>query len=175
MTTGAGEESFERGAARLSPRAAALLARCLCAVTWTLTVLGLFLLVVSRSPVGVPVYAGAPVYDYWLENPVIAISFSTVGAIITPRLPPQNPVGWIFCSIGVIAGMRLFVSEYAIVTLLAEPSSVPAMLPGGEVMAWISSWLWVSPIGLFVFLALLFPDGRLPLSGWRPLGWVVGA
>ncbi|HET6661147.1 MAG TPA: SpoIIE family protein phosphatase [Rubrobacter sp.] len=140
----------------------------------TLTVLGLFLLVVSRSPVGVPVYAGAPVYDYWLETTVIAISFSTVGAIITPRLPPQNPIGWIFCFIGVIAGVRLFVSEYAIVTLLAEPSSVPAMLPGGEVMAWISSWLWVSFIGLFVFLALLFPDGRLPSSRWRPFGWLVG-
>jgi PAS domain S-box-containing protein len=174
MTTGAGEESFERGVARLSPRATALLARCLCAVSLTLTVLGLFLLVVSRSPVGVPVYAGAPVYDYWLETTVIAISFSTVGAIITPRLPPQNPIGWIFCSIGVIAGVRLFVSEYAIVTLLAEPSSVPAMLPGGEVMAWISSWLWVSFIGLFVFLALLFPDGRLPSSRWRPFGWLVG-
>jgi PAS domain S-box-containing protein len=174
MTTGAGEESFERGAARLSPRATALLARCLCAVSLTLTVLGLFLLVVSRSPVGVPVYAGAPVYDYWLETTVIAISFSTVGAIITPRLPPQNPIGWIFCSIGVIAGVRLFVSEYAIVTLLAEPSSVPAMLPGGEIMAWISSWLWVSFIGLFVFLALLFPDGRLPSSRWRPFGWLVG-
>ncbi|HWS82080.1 MAG TPA: SpoIIE family protein phosphatase [Rubrobacter sp.] len=141
----------------------------------TLTVLGLFLLVVSRSPVGVPVYAGAPVFDYWLENTIIAVSFSTVGAIITPRLPPQNPIGWIFCSIGVIAGMRLFVSEYAIVTLLAEPRSVPAMLPGGEVLAWISSWLWVSHIGLFVFLSVLFPDGRVPSSRWRPFGWLVGA
>jgi PAS domain S-box-containing protein len=158
----------------LSPRATALLARCLCALALTLTLLGLFLLLVSRSPVGVPLYAGAPVFDYWLENTVIAISFSTVGAIITPRLPPQNPIGWIFCSIGVIAGMRLFVSEYAIVTLLAEPSSVPAMLPGGEVVAWISSWLWVSHIGLLVFLALLFPDGRLPSSRWRPFGWLVG-
>jgi hypothetical protein len=175
VNTSAGEESFGRGAVRLSPRATALLARCLCAVSLTLTVLGLFLLVVSRSPVGIPVYAGAPVFDYWLENTIIAISFSTVGAIITPRLPPQNPIGWIFCSIGVIAGMRLFVSEYAIVTLLAEPRSVPAMLPGGEVMAWISSWLWVSHIGLLVFLALLFPDGRVPSSHWRPFGWLVGA
>ena len=175
MKTSAGEESFGRGALRLSPRATALLARCLGAVSLTLTVLGLFLLVVSRSPVGVPVYAGAPVFDYWLENTIIAVSFSTVGAIITPRLPPQNPIGWIFCSIGVIAGMRLFVSEYAIVTLLAEPRSVPAMLPGGEVLAWISSWLWVSHIGLFVFLSVLFPDGRVPSSRWRPFGWLVGA
>jgi PAS domain S-box-containing protein len=174
MTTDAGEQSFERGAARLSPRATAILARCLCAVSLTLTVLGLFLLAVSRSPVGVPVYAGAPIYDYWLVNTVVAISFSTVGAVITPRLPPQNPIGWIFCSIGVIAGMRLFVAEYAIVTLLAEPRSVPAMLPGGEVLAWISSWLWVLHIGLFVFLAFLFPDGRPPSSRWRPFGWLVG-
>jgi hypothetical protein len=174
MKTSAGEESFERGAARLYPRATALLARCLCSVSLTLTVLGLFLLVVSRSPVGIPVYAGAPIYDYWLENAVIAIGFSTVGAIITPRLPPRNPIGWIFCSIGVIAGMRLFVSEYAIVTLLAEPRSVPAIMPGGEVLAWISSWLWVPHIGLFVLLALLFPDGRLPSSRWRPFGWLVG-
>jgi PAS domain S-box-containing protein len=174
MTTGTGEQSFERGVARLSPRATALLARCLCAFSLTLTVLGLFLLIVSRTPVGAPIYAGAPVFDYWLENTVIAISFSTVGAIVTPRLPPRNHIGWIFCAIGVIAGMRLFVSEYAIVTLLAEPSSVPAMLPGGEVLAWISSWLWVSHIGLFVVLALLFPDGRLPSSRWRPFGWLVG-
>ena len=158
----------------MSPRARALLARCLCAGSLALTVLGLFLLVVSRSPVGVPVYAGAPIFDYWLENTVIAVSFSMVGAIITPRLPPHNSIGWIFCAIGVIAGMRLFVSEYAIVTLLAEPSSVPAMLPGGELLAWISSWLWVSHIGLFVVLALLFPDGRLPSSRWRPFGWLVG-
>src|SRR5215218_3760670 len=174
MTTGAGEQSFERGAGRLSLRATTLLARCLCAFSLTLTVLGLFLLVVSRSPVGIPVYAGAPVYDYWLVNTVVAISFSTVGAMITPRLPPQNAIGWIFCSIGVIAGMRLFVSEYAIVTLLAEPRSVPAIMPGGEVLAWISSWLWVPHIGLFVLLALLFPDGRLPSSRWRPFGWLVG-
>ncbi len=174
MTTGAGGHSIERGVARLSPRATALLAWCLCAVSLTLTTLGLFLLVVSQSPAGGPAYAGAPVFDFWLVNTVVAISFSTVGAVITPRLPPEIPIGWIFCCIGVIAGVRLFVSEYATRTLLAEPRSVPAMLPGGEVLAWISSWLWVVHIGLFVFLAFLFPDGRPPSSRWRPFGWLVG-
>ena len=61
-----------------------------------------------------------------------------------------------------VGGVRLFVAEYAIVTLLAEPGSVPSVLPGGEALAWVSSWLWVPHIGLFVFLALLFPDGRPP-------------
>jgi len=146
----------------------------MCAVSLMLTVIGLLLLVVSRSPVGGPLYAGAPVYDYWLVNTVIAVSFSTVGGMIAPRLPPHNPVGWLFCTIGLLAGMRLFVAEYAIVTLLAEPGTLLSNLPGGEALAWVSSWLWVSHIGLFLFLALLFPDGGPPSSRWRPFAWTVG-
>src|SRR5215203_1018562 len=152
----------------MNQRHDAWLAWCLCAVSLVLTVLGLLLLITSRSRMG------APVYDYWLVNTVIAIGFSTVGAVITPRLPRQNPVGWLFCTIGLVGGVRLFVAEYAIVTLLAEPGSLPSMLPGGETLAWVSSWVWVLHVGLFVFLALLFPDGRSPSSRWRPLVWGIG-
>ena len=156
------------------PHAATWLAWSVCGVSLALTGLGLLLLVVSQSPVGAPVYAGAPVYDYWFVNTVIAVSFSTVGAVIAPHFPTRNPIGWIFCTIGLLAGMRLFVAEYAIVTLLAEPGSVPSILPGGEALAWISSWLWVPHLGLFLFLALLFPDGRPPSPRWRPLAWLIG-
>ena len=152
----------------MSSRKTARLAWCLWAASLVLTVLGLLFLVTSRSR------TGAPVYDYWLVNTVIAIGFSTVGAVITPRLPRQNPVGWLFCTIGLVGGVRLFVAEYAIVTLLAEPGSLPSTLPGGEALAWISSWVWVLHVGLFVFLALLFPDGRPPSSRWRPLVWGIG-
>ncbi len=138
------------------------------AASLVLTVLGLLFLITSQSR------TGAPVYDYWLVNTVIAIGFSTVGAVITPRLPRQNSVGWLFCTIGLVGGVRLFVAEYAIVTLLAEPGSLPSKLPGGETLAWISSWVWVLHLGLFVFLALLFPDGRPPSSRWRPLVWGIG-
>jgi hypothetical protein len=150
----------------MSSREAARLAWCMCAVSLVLTGLGLLFLVTSRSR------TGAPVYDYWLVNTVIAIGFSTVGAVITPRLPRRNPVGWLFCTIGLVGGVRIFIAEYAIVTLLAEPGSLPSTLPGGETLAWVSSWLWVLHVGLFVFLALLFPDGRPPSSRWRPLVWV---
>ena len=152
----------------MSSRKAARLAWCMWAASLVLTVLGLLFLITSRSR------TGAPVYDYWLVNTVIAIGFSTVGAVITPRLPRQNPVGWLFCTIGLVGGVRLFVAEYAIVTLLAEPGSLPSTLPGGETLAWISSWVWVLHVGLFVFLALLFPDGRAPSSRWRPLVWGIG-
>ena len=152
----------------MSPREVAWLAWCMCAASLVLTGLGLLFLITSRSR------TGAPVYDYWLVNTVIAVGFSTVGAVITPRLPRQNPVGWLFCTIGLVGGVRLFVAEYAIVTLLAEPGSLPSTLPGGEMLAWISSWVWVLHVGLFVFLALLFPDGRPPSSRWRPLVWGIG-
>jgi hypothetical protein len=158
----------------MSAREAAWLAWYLCAVSLTLTVLGLFLLLVSRSPAGAPVYAGGPVFDYWLENTVVVISFSTVGAVIAPRLPPHNPVGWLFCAIGFVAAMGLFVAEYAIVTLLAEPGSLASKLPGGDAAAWVSSWLWVVHLGLFVFLALVFPDGKPPSPRWQHFGWVAG-
>jgi len=133
-----------------------------------LTLLGLLFVVTSRS------YGVAQIFHYWLVNTVIAIGFSTVGAVIAPRLPHQNPVGWIFCTLGLLAGMRLFCAEYAIVTLLSEPGSLPSKLPGGEALAWGSSWVWVLHIGLFLFLALLFPDGRPPSPRWRPLVWSIG-
>ena len=151
------------------------LAWYMCTVSLVLMVLGLLLVVISRSPAGAPVFAGAPIFDYWLENTVIAVSFSAVGAVIAPRLPPHNAIGWIFCAIGLVAGMRLFVAEYAIVTLLAEPGTPLGRLPGGEALAWVSSWLWAPHIGLFVFLGLLFPDGRPPSPRWRPFAWLVGA
>ncbi len=109
----------------------AWLAWYMCSVSLMLTGLGLLLLVVSRSPTGAPVYAGAPVFDYWLINTVVAVSFSTVGGVIAPRLPPHNPIGWLFCTIGLIGAMRVFVAEYAIVTLLAEPGSSLGRLPPG--------------------------------------------
>ena len=152
----------------MSPREAAWLAWYMCAVSLALMALGLLLLVTSRSR------GGAPVFNYWLLNTVIAVSFSPVGAVIAPRLPPRNPIGWLFCTIGLIGGMRLFVAEYASATLLAEPGSLLSKLPGGEALAWVSSWVWVVHFGPFLFLALLFPDARLPSPRWRPFAWVVG-
>ena len=72
-------------------------------------------------------------------------------------------------------GMRLFVAEYAIVKLLAEPGTPLSRLPGGEALAWVSSWLWVPHIGFFVLLGLLSPDGRPPSPRWRPFAWLAAA
>src|SRR5215213_1366476 len=139
----------------------------MCAVSLLMTAFGLLFLVASQSRMG------APVFDYWLLNTVITVSFSPVGALIAPRLPPRNPIGWLFCAIGFFGALRLFVAEYAIATSVAAPGSWLGVLPGGEATAWVSSWVWVLHFGPFIFLALLFPDGRLPSSRWRPFAALV--
>jgi hypothetical protein len=68
---------------------------------------------------------------------------------------PENPIGWLFCSIGVFAAIVLLSSEYAAYALLAQPDS----LPGGLAMVWIRAWVWVPYVGLFVLLFLVFPEG----------------
>jgi CheY-like chemotaxis protein len=53
---------------------------------------------------------------------------STVGAVIASRTPPDNPIGWLFCVVGLLFAATHFSAEYAIYTLLAAPDS---LLPRG--------------------------------------------
>jgi hypothetical protein len=145
---------------------AAWLSWYMCAVSLALAAGGLLLLFLSREA-----RPGVPVFAQWAEDAVIAVGFSTLGAVVAPRFPPKNPIGWLFCSLGLVAAVLLFGGEYACYSLLARTGS----LPGGEEFAWVVSWLWVVHSGLFAFLGLLFPDGRLPTTRWRPFAWFVGA
>jgi hypothetical protein len=124
-------------------------------------VLSLLLLALNISQPGVHIF------DHWLENTVLALGCSTVGAVVTPHLYPQNPIGWIFCVVGLLFAAVHFAAQYAIYTLLAVPGSLPA----GEVAAWIISWLFVPQFGLMGLLILLFPNGRLPSTRWRWFVW----
>jgi hypothetical protein len=148
----------------MNARATSRLAWSLWALSVALTALGLLLLVLNLS------YPDVHVYDYWLENTLSAVLFSTVGAIVSSRRP-ENPVGWLLCLVGLANGVGHFSSQYAIYALLAQPNSLPA----GPAMAWISSWILPPIIGLQVFSFLLFPTGRLPGRGWRWLAWLTVA
>ncbi len=148
----------------MSARIAARLAWALLVLSFALTVLSLWLLVLNLSNPGVHIY------DYWVETTLAAMGFSTVGAVIAPRIPPDNPIGWLFCIEGLLAAVTHFTAEYAIYTLLAAPGS---LLPAGEAAAWLNSWLWVPQLASIVFVVLLFPDGRLPSRSWRWFAWLI--
>jgi signal transduction histidine kinase len=103
---------------------------------------------------------------------VLSLSFPTVGALIISRLP-TNPVGWLFSGVGLLYAVRRFTLAYADYALTANFT-----MPGGEYVAWISTWAgFVGPILAGVILMLVFPDGRLPSRRWRIVMWtaVLGA
>jgi fumarate reductase subunit C len=96
--------------------------------------------------------------------------FALVGALIASRRP-ENAIGWICLAVGLL-WMLIGVSDVYGVYGVAQPGSVPFPV----VVAGINNWLWVPAVGLLgTYLLLLFPDGRLSSSRWRPLAWLSGA
>jgi hypothetical protein len=129
---------------------------------WALSValvgLGLLLHIFNLSRPSVPVFA------HWAESTLLGVGFPTVGAIIASRRT-HNPIGWLLCAVGLVLGVALFTSEYAIYSLLVAPGSLPA----GEAVA-LGNPLWVLGFNFIVLMLILFPTGQLPSSRWR---WIV--
>src|SRR5215204_6298901 len=147
----------------MSTRTAAWLAWSLGILCIALLAFTLLLFVFNRS------HPDVDVYGPWVQETVVAVTFPALGLLILSRRP-QHPIGWLFCGAGLVAGLDHFCGEYAIYAQQAQPNS----LPGGEISAWIVSWLWVPFNALLVYVALLFPDGRPPSERWRPVAWLVG-
>ena len=95
------------------------------------------------------------------------VTSSTVGALIVSRRP-ENPIGWILCVSSFLLAFTVFSSLYAFYTLVIRPGSLPA----GEVAAWFSTWVLNPTYWLFIYLFLLFPNGRLLSRRWRLLLWI---
>ncbi|MFN8487233.1 MAG: hypothetical protein U0350_06545 [Caldilineaceae bacterium] len=99
---------------------------------------------------------------------VIAAVFPVVGALIAVR-QPRNPIGWLFCGMGLSQAGATFLVYYAAYTLLVKPG----VLPGGEIAAWLAIWSWQPGFALLPLLLLLFPNGRLLSPRWRWVVWCV--
>jgi hypothetical protein len=137
-------------------RTAARVAWIICAFSLGLAMIDLVLVALNSS------HPDVRIPEPWLAHTVSAVAFSSVGAVVGSRRP-ENPIGWLFCAIGVFAAIVLLSSEYAAYALLAQPDS----LPGGLAMVWIRAWAWVPYLGLFVLLFLVFPDGWPPTTALR--------
>src|SRR4029453_5981263 len=148
---------------QIEPRRAQIGARLgwgLCAVSLTLVALGLIYGSWTHS-----LLAGLA---EWAPNAVWAVSFPGVGALIA-TYQPRNPIGWLFCAVGVFQGLIIPPEAYSDCALRSAPGTVP----GGLLTNWGAQWVWAPSVGLLVtFVPLLFPDGRLPSPRWRPVAWL---
>ena len=106
--------------------------------------------------------------EFLVSTVLAALSSATVGALIVAR-QPNNRIGWLFCALGMGAGLTAAAGQVTRLALLLEPTA----LPGAMMAAWVNRWLWLVGMVLpTLLLLLLFPTGRPPSPRWRALGWL---
>jgi hypothetical protein len=154
----------------MSTRAASWLA-------WSLACLGVasFVLAVILHIVTLPVRPPGSWGTGGISTPVWAIlpflPFLIVGPLIASSRP-KNPIGWLSLAVGILWMLNNIASSYMLIGLrMADPGSVPYPVAVGSMAGWLGP-----TVGLLfgTFLILLFPDGRLPSSRWRPVAWLCG-
>ena len=107
-----------------------------------------------------------------VEDAIVVVGFgmfALVGALLVARRP-GNLIGWILSvtSLVVLASALETYAAY-VMTTRGRPDWLAV------VGAWVNSWYWLVFLALvFVYLPLLFPDGRLPSRRWLPVAVVPG-
>jgi hypothetical protein len=133
----------------------------------------------------VGLYAAGVCANLWLEgrlglldeNPLQGIvllvgfgAFAVVGALVVAKRP-ANPVGWIMATVALMVALFPAGDSYAayVMSTRGRPDALAVL------GAWAQGWYWYLLISLvFVYLPLLFPDGRLPSRRWLPVAVVPG-
>jgi signal transduction histidine kinase len=91
-----------------------------------------------------------------------ALLVGGLGVVLADRRP-SNPIGWIFCALGVIAGTMALTTEYARWALIHEGGRPP----GGLYAAWLQEWVWIPLIVGLGVVGWIFPEGRFLSRRWR--------
>jgi signal transduction histidine kinase len=94
---------------------------------------------------------------------VIQLGILPVGVLVASR-ERRNPIGWLFLGGAFLGALHAASGEYALRGLLGAPG-----LPGLHWAVWLSNWIVIPifPTGAFLFILLLFPNGRLLSRRWR--------
>ena len=93
---------------------------------------------------------------------LFAVVFASVGLVIAVHRR-ANALGWVLLVAGVLSGVQVAAEEYSVFALVARPGE----FAGGEMGAWLQSWIWVPSIALVgVVVVLLFPSGQLRSRRW---------
>lgn len=96
---------------------------------------------------------------------VIGLALLVLGVLVT-RQRPDNVIGWLLLTAGLLTGFQLAVGEYSRYSLIGGGPDELANWSN-----WLEGWTWVPIVALLsVGLFSTFPDGRLPSRRWR---WVL--
>lgn len=95
----------------------------------------------------------------------VALTLPALGWLIATRRP-ENVLGWLLLAIALCSGLGGLGVGY----LLHFGATAP-----GRDLALVAAALFGVHYGLmWIFVPLLFPDGRLPSPRWRPVAWLGG-
>jgi hypothetical protein len=103
-----------------------------------------------------------------LEDMVLFVGFgmfAVVGALLVAKRP-DNTIGWIMGASALIVGVFPVSESYAayVITTRGRPDTLAVL------GAWANGWYWLLLLALvFIYLPLLFPDGRLLSRRWLPV------
>lgn len=104
-------------------------------------------------------------FSHQFFTPILTTTYCVVGALVASR-HPRNPIGWMFCATGFLSALNMLSAGYALYGELVAP------VPGAALARWFSIWVWIPNVLLpFTLPLLLFPDGKLLSTRWRPVAW----
>ena len=125
-----------------------------------------FASLVLPAPVPIPDH---PTPVVFLVAASVMLTYPIVGWVVAIRRP-ENPIGWLLLVLGIGFTLSFFSGEYV---GRATISGWP--LPGVAWVAWVATWTFALDVAIaFGWIPLLFPTGRVPSRGWRPLAWAIG-
>jgi hypothetical protein len=109
----------------------------------------------------------SPPLDHDIVFSLWAATYATVGAVVALRRP-GNVVGWLLLAAGLVFALGSMCFEYANWALGSGSSA------GGAETLWVTDTLSTLALVLIPTALVVFPDGRLLSSRWRPVTWLAG-
>jgi len=96
--------------------------------------------------------------------------FAVVGALLVAKRP-ANLIGWIMSAAALVVGIFPASENYAAYVMITRGRPDALAVAG----VWANAWYWSLLLPLvFIYLPLLFPDGRLLSRRWLPVAVLPG-